>query len=274
MRKRGVVHVLAVTGFVLVLGSVATRDGAGGRPVAAPAPNPVGGESPRAHRTPGDDARPRVVAPSEAALPRPPTDIPNLPISFVRRPRPAGAVALTIDDGPHPVWTPKVLDLLAKYHVHATFCLIGEQVQEYPDLVRRIVADGNTLCDHTWDHDENLPSRSTGVIRREIQSTYDAIVQASGGVQPVYYRAPGGNWGGQVTEVARDLGLTSLNWSVDPVDWSRPGTQKIISVVLSKTEPGDVILMHDGGGNRQQSLDALRVILPTLLARGDTFVTP
>ncbi|HEX5494000.1 MAG TPA: polysaccharide deacetylase family protein [Mycobacteriales bacterium] len=276
MRRRGVVQVLAVASFVLVLGSLATKDGGhGARPVAAPAPNPVGAGSHGPDRTPADDARPPADPRSQPARPRPPTDIPRLPISFVQRPRPAGAVALTIDDGPSPVWTPPVLDLLARYHVHATFCLIGEQVQKYPDLVRRIAAGGHTLCDHTWDHDELLPSRSAQVIDSEIQSTFDAIVRASGGVRPVYYRAPGGNWGdGQVTGEARRLGMTSLNWSVDPVDWSRPGTQKIISVVLGSTEPGDVILMHDGGGNRQQSLDALRVILPTLLARGDTFVTP
>ena len=288
MRRRGTVHALAAAAFVLVLGSLAVRDGGHPQPVAAPAPNPVQAASP-SPRPPADDALPPSVQPpdptssestaptdpSESAQSRPPTGIPHLPISYVRQPRPAQAVALTIDDGPHPVWTPQVLNLLAQYHVHATFCLIGEQVQEYPELVRQIVAGGHTLCDHTWDHDERLPDRSATVVHNEIQSTYDAIVEASGGVRPVYYRAPGGYWGdGEVAEQARQLGLVSLNWSVDPVDWSRPGTKKIISTVLDNTEPGDVILMHDGGGDRQESLDALRVILPTLLGRGDIFVTP
>lgn len=276
MRRRGAVHVLAVTVFVVAVGALATRDDA--RPAATSAVGPARPDAPHARPAPQDDARHSdspTGRPAQSAQPRPPTDIPLLPISFVRRPRPALAVALTIDDGPSPTWTPKVLDLLATYHVHATFCLIGEEVVRHPELVRRIVAEGHTLCDHTWDHDEHLPSRSAAVIQREIASTFHAIEQASGGVQPVYYRAPGGNWGdGQVATVARKLGMVSLNWSVDPVDWSRPGTKKIISVVLGKTGPGDVILMHDGGGDRQQSLDALRVILPTLLARGDVFVTP
>jgi len=247
-------------------------------------PSQADASTPRPPRRPADDALPPTVAPTtpdgsteppDSGQNRPPTDIPHLPISYVRQPRPPQAVALTIDDGPHPVWTPQVLDLLARYHVHATFCLIGEQVQEYPDLVRQIVAAGHTLCDHSWDHDELLPNRSATLIHSELQSTYDAIVQASGGVRPVYYRAPGGNWGdGRVTDEARQLGLVSLNWSVDPRDWSRPGTQTIISTVLDNTGPGDIILMHDGGGDRQESLDALGVILPTLLSRGDVFVTP
>lgn len=287
MRRRGVVYVFVVGGLLLMLGSVAVRDGGLRRSRSTPmamdgtAPS-VSATSNSAESPPRNDgptlpsASPEADADTQhnAAQQRPPTDLPTKPISFVRTPRLPNGMALTIDDGPSPQWTPRVLDLLARYHVHATFCLIGEQVREYPELVRRIVEEGHTLCDHTWDHDELLPQKSAGTVEGEIRSAYDAIVEASGGVKPTYYRAPGGNWSPEMIEDARDLGMVCLNWSVDPVDWSRPGTDKIVSVVLKNTAPGDVVLMHDGGGDRSQSLDALDVILPTLLDRGYSFVTP
>lgn len=276
MRRRGVVNVLLAATFLLTLGSLAFTDASRPQPVSAPVAAgllPVGpgprndGPEPT---TPGTPPRPS----DDSTQPRPPTDIPLRPISFIRQPRPTNGVALTIDDGPHPTWTPQVLDLLAQYNVRATFCLVGEQVRRYPELVRRIVADGHTLCDHSWDHDEQLGRRSPEVIERELRNTYDAIVEATGGIKPIYYRAPGGNWSTSMIDEARALGMVCLNWSVDPADWSRPGTDKIVSLVLKNTAPGDVVLMHDGGGDRSQSLQALNTLLPRLQARGYTFITP
>lgn len=291
MRRRGVAHAVVVASFALAFCSLVTRDESRSQSVAAPQPATTGavrqpGQPVDRQRTGqadnGGEAGENTSFPSadrqqpdpEAAQPRPPANIPASPISFVRHPRPADGVALTIDDGPHPVWTPRILDLLSQYHVHATFCLIGEQVQEFPALVRRIVAEGHSLCDHTWDHDEQLPKRPADTVDREIASAYEAIVAASGGVRPAYYRAPGGNWDARMIEEARRLGMVSLNWSVDPVDWSRPGVSKIVSTVLNSTGPGDVVLMHDGGGDRSQTLTALETILPTLIARGYSFTTP
>ena len=183
-------------------------------------------------------------------------------------------MALTFDDGPDPRWTPAVLDLLHRYRVRATFCLVGEHVTEHPELVRRIAAQGHALCDHTWSHDEHLPDRPQATIRAEIDRTYSAIVTASGGVRPRYFRAPGGRWSPAVVAEARRLGLRPLGWSVDPADWRRPPAALITRRVLDQVAPGAVVLLHDGYGNRAATLAALRDILPALAARHLTATTP
>ena len=186
---------------------------------------------------------------------------------------PGNAVALTFDDGPDPRWTPQVLDLLRANHVHATFCLIGRSARAHPALVRRIVAEGNALCDHTWDHDERLPDASAAHVQAEIRSAAVAIESASGGVWPRYFRAPGGNWSPAELAQAGVLGMRPLAWSVDPRDWSRPGTPHILRAILS-ARPGDVVLCHDGGGDRAQTVAALARALPVLRGRGLSFVLP
>ncbi|HEY9475186.1 MAG TPA: polysaccharide deacetylase family protein [Mycobacteriales bacterium] len=186
---------------------------------------------------------------------------------------PGNAVALTFDDGPDPRWTPRVLDLLRANHVHATFCLIGQSARAHPALVRRIVAEGNALCDHTWDHDERMPAAPVAHVEQEIQTAAEAIATASGGVSPRYFRAPGGNWSPVELAQAGAIGMRPLAWSVDPRDWSRPGTTHILRAVLS-ARPGDVILCHDGGGDRSQTVAALARALPILRGRGLSFVLP
>jgi len=155
------------------------------------------------------------------------------------------AVALTFDDGPDPRWTPAVLDLLRRYRVRATFCLVGEHVTEHPELVRRIAAQGHALCDHTWSHDEHLPDRPQATVRAEIDRTYSAIVTASGGTRPRYFRAPGGRWSPAVVAAARRFGLRPLGWSVDPADWRRPPAALITRRVLDQAAPGAIVLLHD-----------------------------
>ncbi len=178
-----------------------------------------------------------------------------------------GRIALTFDDGPDPRWTGQVLALLRAYHLHATFCLIGEYVARYPALVRAIVAGGNTLCDHTWSHDEHLGKRPPAQIKAQLQLTYDAIVTASGGARPRYFRAPGGNWTPALIAETRAQGMMPLGWTVDPRDWSRPGAPAIVTGVLRGVRPGGIVLMHDGYGHREETVAALRQLLPALAAR-------
>lgn len=182
-------------------------------------------------------------------------------------PAEGGSIALTFDDGPDPRWTGQVLALLRAYHVHATFCLIGTYVAAHPALVRAIAAAGHTLCDHTWSHDEHVGGRPPAQITAQLGLTYDAIVTASGGVRPRYFRAPGGNWTPALIAATRALGMVPLGWSVDPRDWSRPGTPAIVSGVLRGLRAGDIVLMHDGYGRREQTVAALRQLLPMLAAR-------
>jgi peptidoglycan-N-acetylglucosamine deacetylase len=200
------------------------------------------------------------------------------------RPRPPAApltdlpaagrtLTLTFDDGPDPRWTPTVLDLLRSYHAHAVFCIVGLHAAANPGLVHRIAAEGHVLCDHTWTHDEHLHARSAATIEYEVGHTALVIRQAAH-TAPRYYRAPGGNWSPNVILVAQAHGLRPLGWSVDPADWAKPGTSTIVARVLAGVHPGAIILMHDGYGDRSQSVAALRVLLPALTARGYRFVLP
>jgi peptidoglycan/xylan/chitin deacetylase (PgdA/CDA1 family) len=184
-----------------------------------------------------------------------------------------GAVALTFDDGPSRRWTRRVLDLLRTRHVHATFCEIGRQIAEHAAVVRRLVRDGNALCDHTWDHDEDLRGRSRGRQALDIQRGFHAIARWSG-ERPRFFRAPGGNWSTPLETIARAKGMRPLKWTVDPRDWARPGVHAIVHKVLAELRPGGVILLHDGGGNRRQTLLALKVLLHRLPKLGYRFVLP
>lgn len=182
-------------------------------------------------------------------------------------------VALTFDDGPGP-YTAGMLDLLDRYHVKATFCLIGRQVHTYASVVRRMVADGMTLCNHTWDHDEKLRSRTDDQIHDELARTNQAIQSAAPGAKIEYFRNPGGAFGPNTVRIARSLGMKPLMWSVDPRDWANPGTQAIIANVLGHTHHGSIVLSHDGGGNRTATLTAYRTILPNLHGRFHLIAMP
>jgi peptidoglycan/xylan/chitin deacetylase (PgdA/CDA1 family) len=177
-----------------------------------------------------------------------------------------GAYALTFDDGPDPVWTPVVLTFLRQAHLHATFCLVGRQAARYPALVRAIVAGGHSLCNHSWSHDEQLATRSPEVIRSEIARTQDAVRRAAG-VTPRLFRAPGGVWSAGLVAEARRQGMSALEWTVDPRDWARPGTPAIVRALLQGIRPGAVVLLHDGGGDRSQTVLALQAVLVPLQKR-------
>jgi peptidoglycan/xylan/chitin deacetylase (PgdA/CDA1 family) len=184
---------------------------------------------------------------------------------------PHRSVALTIDDGPHPVWTPRYLHLLAKHDIKATFNMIGRQVVPNKHLVRALASEGHVIANHTWTHDEHLPRRSRRDIHREIVHTNEAIHQVTG-VVPRQFRAPGGVWGPRVYREIEKLGMIPVDWDIDPRDWARPGTGSIERAML-KARPGNIILCHDGGGDRSETYAALRVVLPELKHRGFHFVT-
>lgn len=256
-----------------------------GRFVAAATGERAGGEYGTTHRLPPWPSRspshapssPSLSATSPSAAPPPPPPPPSSagPTPEFGYGGPFGsinktgslAVALTFDDGPGED-TGQVLDLLKQYGIHATFCIIGRMIGDYPpELIRRIVAEGHTLCNHTWSHDLELRTRSETQIRSELQRTADAIHAIVPGAPIPYFRNPGGNFSPLTISVAASMGMQSLDWSVDPADWSRPGTQSIINNVFSHTHPGSIVLMHDGGGDRSQTLQALRALLPSLKSR-------
>ena len=179
-------------------------------------------------------------------------------------------VALTFDDGPS-TYTPQVLSILRQQHVPATFFVIGEQVAGFAQYVRDERAQGDLVGDHTWTHPD-LVQLSADQVRGQLSQTAQAIHAASG-YWPVWFRPPYGSVDGQVVDVAASLGLRTVLWSVDPQDWALPGTAAIEERVLSAARPGSVILMHDGGGDRSETVAALPTIIDTLKARGYRFDT-
>jgi peptidoglycan/xylan/chitin deacetylase (PgdA/CDA1 family) len=181
-------------------------------------------------------------------------------------------IALTIDDGPSPLYTPQVLRLLEKYQVHATFSMIGQSVTYYPSVARDVADAGHTIINHTWDH-ANLTKLSAARQRTEITRTTEAIHTATGR-PPRMFRAPYGAWSKTTLEYCEQEKLLPLDWSVDPADWSRPGTNKIINSIMKTTRTGSIILEHDGGGNRSQTVAALKVVIPRLLGEGFRFAIP
>ncbi len=232
----------------------------GAQPVAAASPSHAPSKGPvKAKASPS-----AAATPSDAPTPTT-SDTEGGPAGSINSTG-SSAVALTFDDGPD-ASSMTVLDLLAQYHVKATFCIIGRQVAAHPDVIRRIVADGHTLCNHTWDHDLNLANGSEDHIRSEMQQTSDAIHAVVPDAKISYFRAPGGGFSTQVDQIAAGMGMRSLDWNVDPQDWSMPGVQAIISNVMTHTAEGSIVLMHDGGGDRSQTVEALRTILPNFTSR-------
>lgn len=176
-------------------------------------------------------------------------------------------VALTFDDGPHPIWTPQMLDRLRAAKVKATFCLVGTEVHDHPALVARIVREGHTLCNHTWHHELDLGSRPAAEIRANILRTNQEILRAVPGARIKYFRQPGGKWTPALIKVVRELGMVPLHWDVDPSDWEKPGAAAISSRVINHARAGSIVLMHDGGGDRSGTLAACPAILANLKKR-------
>ena len=225
-----------------------------------------------------------VPRPSTAAPARPPfsrvtpssfvTPGPGVPAYMVHDlvpGAPADAVALTIDDGPDPLWTPAMLALLARYRVRATFSLIGASARARPDLVRRIVGAGHGVCNHSMTHPQSFAALPVAAGRSQILDAQEVITDAAG-VAPRLFRAPGGSWSPAVLSTLASLQMRPLAWNIDPRDWSRPGTAAVTSR-LSAAKPGDILLCHDGGGDRAETLAALGTVLPRLTDRGLRFVT-
>jgi peptidoglycan/xylan/chitin deacetylase (PgdA/CDA1 family) len=182
-------------------------------------------------------------------------------------------VALTFDDGPW-VQTAQFLTVLEHYQVPATFFEIGEQISTYGEdgaIERRMLADGDMIGDHTWSH----PDVSGGgtFARDQIIRAAAAIKTATHGFQPCLFRAPYGAVSSALFSVTRSLGFKTIQWDVDPTDWARPGTAAIEQRVLSHVHPGAIVLQHDGGGDRSETLAALPDEIQTLKRRGYRFET-
>jgi peptidoglycan/xylan/chitin deacetylase (PgdA/CDA1 family) len=177
-------------------------------------------------------------------------------------------VALTFDDGPHPLTTALLLDTLRRHRACATFFVVGTKAEEAPDLLRRMKADGDEVGNHTYTHD-NLDHLTEGEIEREIQYA-DHAIEAATDERPRFVRPPGGEYDLRSVSVFARMRRTFALWSVNPGDWMKPPPEKITHLVLSQVRPGSIVLMHD---DALQTVQALPAILDGLKAKGYRFVT-
>ncbi|OMF32191.1 polysaccharide deacetylase [Paenibacillus sp. FSL H8-0548] len=183
-------------------------------------------------------------------------------------------LSLTFDDGPYPEMTNKILDLLKKYNAKATFFVLGNKVERYPETIKREIAEGHEVANHTFNHVYFQRSISQATIKEEIVRTENAL-EALTGKKPLLFRPPGGYYNEQSIQIAKALGYTTIMWSwhQDTNDWKSPGVDKIVNKVLNNARNGDIVLLHDYIPGSMQTVKALETILFELSKRGFEFVT-
>ncbi|MFE9768743.1 polysaccharide deacetylase family protein [Streptomyces sp. NPDC005808] len=243
---------------------------------AEPATHPAGSAPP----APGPQAR-RALKPSAYRLQPmtghgPPratagrTQVRHEP--FLRMSGRGRSMVLTFDDGPDPRYTPDILSTLRDYDVRAMFFVCGEMAADNKDLLREMADDGHTVGNHTWSH-PLLTKLSRSGIRSEMERTCE-VIDDTCGEPPTWFRAPYGAWNRAAFQLGADLGMEPLAWTVDTLDWTSPGTRTIVGRVERGAAPGVVVLSHDAGGDRSQSVRALRDYLPHLLDSGYHITVP
>lgn len=181
-------------------------------------------------------------------------------------------IALTFDDGPAPHTTPQVLDILKQNNIKATFFLIGRNLKNFPQIGQQIVADGHAIGNHTWHHWRKLMMEFTAA--HEIENTV-RILHETTGVKTSLFRPPNGFLHNGLADYALKQKDVVVLWSVDSEDWrgSRISVETLVKRVVEKVKPGGIILMHDGGGDRSRTVQALPKIIEGLNQRGYNFVT-
>ena len=186
-------------------------------------------------------------------------------------------VCLTFDDGPDPEWTPKILDILKSEGVKAAFFVVGEEAERYPEIVKRIVDEGHEIGNHSFTH-PNLAEESVTVIRLELNAT-QRLIESLTGRSTVLFRPPynADSRPSALEElvpinVAQSLGYTTVLETIDPRDWDNPGAEHLLELVKSGRGDGNVILLHDGGGDREATVAALPALIAYLKERGDRIV--
>ncbi|MEB3147692.1 MAG: polysaccharide deacetylase family protein [Sphaerospermopsis sp.] len=202
------------------------------------------------------------------------TDVPSrfqgATIKFATLPPNQKVIALTFDDGPWPKSTAQVLDILKKNNIPGTFFVVGQNVKNYPDLTRRIVAEGHSIANHTWHHWYHHMNPQTAAY--EVANTTDIIFKTTG-VKSGLFRPPGGIMTNGVVSYARNNKYAIIMWSSDSIDYSRPAVPRLINNIFKSAKPGGIVLMHDGGGDRTHTVQALPEIISRFRKQGYKFVT-
>src|SRR5437588_4739990 len=178
-------------------------------------------------------------------------------------------IAMTFDDGPSAKLTPKLLDLLAAHHIKATFCLIGENAAEHPEIVAREAREGHEIANHSWSH-PNLAKMSDDGVRSQLRRTEDTIKSVIGN-RPTLLRPPYGSISARQKKwIHQEFGYKIVLWDVDPFDWRRPGANVVCNRIVKNTRAGSIILAHD---IHPGTIDAMPCVLNQLEAKGFKFVT-
>ncbi len=185
-------------------------------------------------------------------------------------------VALTFDDGPNEPYTSEILSTLKENHAHATFFLVGKNVEAYPEITREIVKEGHAIGNHSYSHKDLVLGTNAGV-RREITKAEDAIELVTG-QKPTLFRPPYGDKNFLTVEQTRKLGYVIVEWSVTAEDWRKPGTPAIVKRIVDHVQNGAIILMHDGdksrhGSDRSQTVAAVPLLIEELRRQGYELVT-
>lgn len=198
------------------------------------------------------------------------TETQNLVVPLPALPAiPAGdgkTIYFTFDDGPSAGWTAQVLEILNRYHAKATFFMVGVNAAKNPDLVQAIVKAGDTIGNHTYDH-KSLRKMSRDGFTNEVEATQKVL----GDVATHCLRPPYGAMDKFTATYAKELGFRLVMWTVDPRDWARPGANVIAQRILARVYPGAIVLLHDGGGDRSQTVTALETVLHQLSGLGYHF---
>ena len=202
------------------------------------------------------------------------TDVPSnfqgIVISEAKLPPEKKVIALTFDDGPWPNTTAKVLDILKKNRIKSTFFVVGQNVKNYPDLTKQIVADGHIIANHTWHHWYHQMNAQAAAY--EVANTTDIIYQTTG-VRTSLFRPPGGIMNNGVAAYAKNNKYAVIMWSADSMDYSRPAVPRLMNNIFREAKPGGIVLMHDGGGDRSNTVKALPEIISRFRKQGYEFVT-
>ena len=181
-------------------------------------------------------------------------------------------VALTFDDGPHPRYTPQILEILKEYNVKATFFMVGSNADYYPHLVERVLAEGHEIGNHTYNHYHTVNMKSEE-LTRDILACAEALARFRGGKAPKLFRPPEGVFNEDIKALCKQEGYTIVMWSVDTRDWAHTPIPDIVAGVRANVQDGAIILMHDFIGKKSPTPAALRQIIPMLQRSGYEFVT-
>jgi peptidoglycan-N-acetylglucosamine deacetylase len=183
-------------------------------------------------------------------------------------------VALTFDDGPSKTYTQQVLAVLKKHDVKATFFMCGEQVRYYPELVKQVSVDGHEIANHSFTHPNLYKDKSKrgALMAAEVVKT-NQLLEKLVMIKPAYFRAPYNYCGAETIQAVNNAGLIYVSWTFSVRDWEKPAPEVMINTFNKNLSPGSIVLMHDGGGNRANTVAALAGIIESAKQKGYRFVT-